>query len=108
MGKERLVDPGYYIEFYGPADKNLDANDAFGVTYIAEHKTSKYVHWWGSDNEWATLSWVCAPTKKKLQAALDASNEKILERYIYFPTHEELLTFPFLHHKPAALAPPVM
>lgn len=105
MGKERLVAPGYYIEFYGKADKNLDADDAFGVTYITEHQTSKYIHWWGSENQWATLLWSCAPTKKKFQAAIDASDDEDIERYIYFSTHEELLAFPYLNHKPAALSP---
>jgi hypothetical protein len=105
MGKERLLDTGYYIEFYGKADKNLDADDAFGVTYISPLQKCKYIHWWGSTGEWATLSWVCAPTKKKLQTSLDAPDDKEVERYIYFPTHEELLTFPFLHQKPAASSP---
>lgn len=105
MGKERLADPGYYIEFYGKADKNLDADDAFGIMHISNQQKCKYIHFWGSGNQWATLSWVSAPTKKKLQAVVKAKNEKEIIRYIYFETHEELLSFPFLHRKPAAHSP---
>ena len=106
MGKERLAEPGYYIETYGTATENVFGPDKFSVIYISDEGKCKYIHWdWGTI--WCTLTWTCAPTKKKVQRGIDAHPDKEIERFSYYPTHEELLTYPLLHHKPAASAPAV-
>lgn len=110
MGKERLPDPGFYVEWYGKANPEFiagsqDPSHTFSVIYISPEKTCKYIHWsWGDD--WTTLTWTCAPTRKKIAAAAAASPDKDIERYYYFPTHQELCRFPWISQKPGALTLP--
>lgn len=109
MGKERLADPGFYIEYYGKEKYNFvkgseQPDETFGVTYISPDGTCQYIHWMavGMSEDWQTLLWTCAPTKKKVEKAKTAKPDKELERFIYFRTHEELCQFPFIDHKPKA------
>jgi len=105
VGKERLANPGFYVEFYGKADANLDHQQAFSIIYIPSDGPCKYIHWsWGAD--WTTLTWTCAPTKKKVAAALSASTTQEMERYLYFPDYASLCQFKYIHHKPSALTAP--
>jgi len=100
--KNRLAEPGYYIEYCGLP--NPEPTE-FSVIYIGKN-ICRYIHFgWGT--EWHTLTWTCAPTKKKIESDKDIKNNKkdIFERYIYFPTHEELLKFKNIHLKPGALIP---
>ena len=100
MGKERLAKPGYYIEYYGTKDDNPME---FGVTHISKDQKCKYIHWmWGE--EWGTLLWSCAPTKKQVsdQEKFKDSDER--ERLIYYSTHEEMIkNFKNINKKPGAL-----
>jgi len=109
-GKERLAAPGFYVE-YVTSDPDFDKPDGFGVMYIPpdilERGDCKYIHCFTTNgSSWTPLSWVCAPTKKKLELAKKAADGEICERYLYFATHEELCKFPFIHQKPGALVVP--
>lgn len=108
MGKERLADPGFYVKYIEP---NFDKPNGFGLIYIPpdvqEGGKCKYIHFLNNNGEsWTTLTWTCAPTKKKVAQGAEAPPNKICERYLYFPTHEELCNFPYIHHKPGALLAP--
>jgi hypothetical protein len=94
MGKERLAEPGFYVEFYGKADADLDKKDAFGVIYISNVGKCKYIHFLDESGvPWYTLTWTCAPTKKKIERAKLAADDKEIERFLYFPTHADLCLF---------------
>ena len=111
MGKERLAPPGYYVEYYGKAKwtlvpKSQHPTETFGVVYIPAAGTCKYIHWLDHDGAWITLTWTCAPTKKKLEQAEKAALDKDIERYLYFPAHTDLCKFEYIHYKPGALKDP--
>lgn len=111
MGKERLAPPGFYVEYYGkekwtlvPGSKN--PSETFGVVYIPSDGVCKYIHWMDNPGAWHTLTWTCAPTKKKLEKAQKAAPDKDIERFRYFPTHADLCAFEYIHHKAGALVNP--
>lgn len=100
--KNRLAESGFYVDYSG---KELNENPTeFGVIFIG-NKTCQYIHWqWGE--EWIDLTWTCAPTKKAIERAKKINHE-IMARYLYFPTHDELLKFKNIHLKKGALIPPI-
>jgi hypothetical protein len=93
----RLGERGYYITYWGlPTDEPTD----FGVVYIGNGKCL-YLHGLGHFTKWETLSWVAAPTKKKIED--DKANSKsVMERYIYFRTHADLMRFKNIGYQPGA------
>lgn len=108
MGKERLAEPGFYVEY---VFEDFDKPDGFGVIYIPpdiqERGDCKYIHFLDtSGSSWYPLTWTCAPTKKKLERGRVAPEAEIIERYLYFATHKELCEFPYIKHKPGALIHP--
>lgn len=109
-GKARLAEPGFYVE-YAVSDPNFDSPEGFGVIYIPpdiqERGDCKYIHFQDtSGRSWYPLAWTCAPTKKGVARGKAAPDDEIIERYLYFATHEELCNFPYIHHKPGALIAP--
>jgi hypothetical protein len=98
LQKTRLPDPGYYIEYYGTnIQYPFEQPETYSIVHIGVDRCT-YIHWsWGE--EWCTLTWTCAPTRKKVSKIIHSNLKS--ERYIYFPTHEELLAFKNL--KPGAL-----
>jgi len=111
VGKERLAPPGFYVEYYGKEKWTLvagssDPTKTFSIVYIPTNGTCKYIHWMNHNGSWYTLTWTCAPTKKKLEKAQKAAPDKDIERYLYFSTHAELCNYEFISHKPGALVDP--
>lgn len=102
MQAARLGAPGYYIEYYG---KPSEYPTEYGVIYIGAAKC-KYIHYSAppSRQDWSTLLWSCAPTKRKINLAI-TDIENVIYRYHYFKTHEELLQFKSINFKPGALIP---
>jgi hypothetical protein len=93
----RLGERGYYISYYGEPN---DEPTQFGVTYIGNGKCL-HLHFSAHFTKWETLSWVSAPTKKKIEA--DKANSKsVMERYIYFRTHADLMRFKNIGYQPVA------
>jgi len=75
---DRLPDQGYYLSYYKFPDKEVVEG------YCIMNGQCKYIHWqWGQ--EWNTLLWSCAPTRKKLK------NPDSGERFEYFPTHDDMI-----------------
>jgi hypothetical protein len=110
MGKERLAEPGFYVE-YVISDPDFDKPDGFGLVYIPpdvqEGGKCKYIHFLDENGgSWATVMWSCAPTKKKVARGNVAAEGEICERYLYFPTHDDLCNFAYINHKPGALIAP--
>jgi hypothetical protein len=94
----RLGERGYYITYYGEPN---DEPKKFGVIYIGNGKCF-YLDELGHFTKWETLSWVSAPTKKKI--AVDKANSKSkMERYIYFKTHADLMRFENIEYQPIAM-----
>ena len=79
---------GYYIEYYGI---KTDNPKDFTIIYIGKGKCLYVRTLFNSDN-WATLSWVAAPTKKKIISSKNDITEGLVAmRYIYFKSHKDLM-----------------
>lgn len=102
----RMAPEGYYVVYWGVADRDLSQPQQFSVQHIKGGKAA-YVHFLGiaSDYSWATLQWNCALTKTKLERQQKAAPTELIERSIYFATHADLLKFPYINCCPAALIP---
>jgi len=98
---ERLGKRGYYITYYGLP---TDLPSEFGITYIGNGKCLYLHHSVPPNSEWATLSWVSAPTKGKIEKALK-DTDSMIERYIYFETYAKLIKFPNISYQPGASKP---
>ena len=83
--KNRLADPGYYIEYYG---EPTDFPTMYGVIALGLG-TSKYINTPQNKMEWSTLSWVSSVTKKKLERSKKNLSDKEY-RYIYFKDFDSL------------------
>jgi hypothetical protein len=103
-GRTRMAAEGYYITYMGVLNQDLSQPNSFGVVHI-KGGLAKYIHWsWGK--EWDTLVWSAAPTQKNVDNSKNIpASEQFAQRYIYFQTHADLLTFPYINSKPGALVP---
>lgn len=103
MGKERLPDSGYYIEYY--STKEEENPDEFSTIHVSEDKKCKYVGWSGS-KDWNTLLWSCCPTKKQIEEAKTLADGEGGMRYHFFSTFEELKNFKGVGRYPVLLVKP--
>jgi len=104
MQAARLGAPGYYIEYYG---KPNEYPSEYSVIYIGVGKC-RYIHYNSPPNrqDWASLLWSCAPTKRKINTSI-TDIENVIYRYHFFETHEDLIKYKGIYHKPGAMIPVV-
>jgi hypothetical protein len=78
---KQLPEPGYYLHIW-------EGNYASISAYCIMNGHCKYMHIdkkLNEPQEWWTLLWSCAPTKKKVANPYEGS------RFEYFKTHEEMM-----------------
>jgi hypothetical protein len=94
MSKARMAQPGYYVEYLGNKVNHQPSN--FDIIHISKDLKCKYIrNWdWGQfasmfSEQWETLVWSCAPTKKQVGISQSLVGEGT--RYLYFKDHDALV-----------------
>lgn len=96
--REKLADPGYYVQYLIDQQGNLINlnNHSCSVICISPQANAKYVHGHHQTSQsWYTLLWSCAPSRKfmtttnqhpTIQGRADQG-----QRYVFFATWQELI-----------------
>jgi hypothetical protein len=84
MGKERLADPGYYVEITLYPDGRIEEYPDT-TNYISPKQKCQWRRTGQCD--WTTLLWSCAPTKKSCELITE---KKPVQKHIRFSTIENI------------------
>lgn len=90
MGKERLPNPGFVLEFIERDDGSIP-EDLAQIVHINDDKKCKY----NRGDEWWTLLWTCAPTRKQIANSPKRLESNSLLHLIYFKTIDDVLDSEF-------------
>lgn len=89
---------GYYIGYYGVENNNPKI---FNVIYVDNNYKAQIIDWdWGKD--W-THTWIGAPINIGIVDSEKTRKSMLLERFIYFKSHKDLLKFSNIKLKLGAL-----
>lgn len=96
IGKARLAPPGYYISYvYHKNEIEPELPNTFDIIYINKDQKCKYIHHLFG-GAWNTLTWTCAPTKKKLELSKHRkSDDYYIEVYESFISHSNMTASKF-------------